>query len=60
MKFFLDKDAEYDHVAYSTEALELHTDIASASSHPVVRRLLMYYYYVFIYRNNYFSDFVIH
>ena len=43
MKFFLDKDAEYDHVAYSTEALELHTDIASASSHPVVRRLLMYY-----------------
>ena len=36
MKFFLDKDSEYDVIDYGTEPLQLHTDLSYTSNHPVV------------------------
>ena len=37
MKFFLDKESQYDLIAYTTKTLHMHTDLAFATSHPVVR-----------------------
>lgn len=39
MKFFLDKEAEYDLIAYTSKTLHMHTDVAFATAHPVIQYL---------------------
>ena len=38
MQFYVDKDGNYDLLAYSNAYLPLHTDLAYAISHPTVRQ----------------------